>query len=108
METELEILEDNEIFEEVKLEFSEIVLNVQQQLNNIQINEQKLEENGLYNDETKKAIMKLQSITNFIPNGVIDQNLMFRLNEIIENPIITEYNQSKTFAVLYSKYKESF
>jgi len=85
--------------------FSKQVLQIQQQLNQIGINESKLEENGFYNDETKTAIMKLQSITLFECNGVIDQNLIFRLDEIIENPVITDANKNCTFAVLYSQYK---
>jgi len=84
--------------------FSEQVLQVQKMLNQIHINDKPLEENGYYNDETKNAIIKLQQITQFEPNGVIDQNLIFRLNEIIENPIINEYNKNRTFAVLYWNY----
>lgn len=91
----------------LQLEFSPQILLVQQQLNQIKINSSPLDENGLYNKETKDAIMKLQEITNFTLNGMIDQNLMFRLNEIIENPVINEINQNCTFAVLYSKYKEN-
>lgn len=81
------------------------VLLVQWQLNKIEINPTPLEENGLLDEETKDAIKKLQQITNFTPNGMIDQNLMFRLNEIVDNQVITEYNQNKTFAVLYNNYK---
>ena len=112
MGTEIITGEDDLIKKEVetveeKPEFSEQTLIVQQMLNKIKINNEQLEENGLYNEETKNAIIKLQNITDFTPNGVIDQNLMFRLNEIIENPVITEYNKNKTFAVLYNKYKEN-
>jgi len=89
----------------IKQKYSPLVLEIQKKLNQIKINDNPLEINGLYNEETKNAIIKLQEITDFEPNGVIDQNLIFRLNEIIENPIINDYNKSKTFAILYSKYK---
>jgi len=95
---------ENKIIE-LSPEFSEQVLLVQKQLNKIKINKTSLEENGFYNDETRIAIVKLQGITMFEQNGNIDQNLIFRLNEIIENPIITEFNQNCTFAILYNKYK---
>lgn len=81
-----------------------LVLKVQKQLNQILISDFPLKEDGIYNEETEKAIMMLQEITNYLPNGFIDQNLLFRLNEIIENPVITEHNKSRTFAVLYNKY----
>lgn len=88
------------------LQHSPQTLLIQQQLNRIQINDTPLIENGLLDTDTIQAIKKLQQITNFTPNGVVDQNLTFRLNEIIENPIITEYNINKTFAVLYNQYIE--
>jgi len=84
-----------------------LVLEIQEKLNQIKINDNPLDVNGLYNDETKNAIIKLQQITDFTPNGIIDQNLIFRLDEIIENQVINEYNKGKTFAVLYNKYKKN-
>lgn len=87
------------------IEPSTIVLKVQKQLNQIQITDMPLIEDGIYNEYTKQAIMVLQNITNYLPNGIIDQNLLFRLKEIIEHPIITGHNKNRTFAVLYSKYK---
>ena len=107
MNKKIEMLEENLIQEDKIIEpfteFSDKVLLVQEMLNRIKINKIPLEENGFYNDETKNAIVKLQGITLFEQNGIIDQNLMFRLNEIIENPFITDINKNCTFAVLYSK-----
>jgi hypothetical protein len=91
--------------EDVEHCFSDKVLKVQQLLNKIEFCN--IKENGFYNKETIDTIKSFQKVTLFDENGIIDQNLMFRLREILENPYLSEVNESKTFAKLYKNYKES-
>jgi peptidoglycan hydrolase-like protein with peptidoglycan-binding domain len=87
----------------VKLIPDNKVLQIQQKLNKLQI--RKLDENGISNEETINTIKLLQGITGFQQNGIIDQNLTFRIDEILSMPTISVNDKSKTFAIMFVKYK---
>jgi N-acetylmuramoyl-L-alanine amidase len=91
----------------INMEINNDIMWIQKVLNRLKITDDKgktLVENGINNENTKQAIRKFQWITNAEITGIVENNTRFRINEILDRPLISSKIQNHTFAIMFVQY----